>query len=102
MIDLVQLVLLTVIIILTLLLVFLGIQVFFILGEVRKTVSKTNGILDKADSITESVKTPLSALSTLSLGLKATSVLSIAKFIKNLISRDNDTSSDKQYNGKQI
>lgn len=100
MIDLVQLVLLTVIIVLTLLLVFLGIQVFFILGEVRKTVTKTNGILDKADSITESVKTPLSALSTLAIGVKATSLISIAKFVKNLISHEKNTNDEREYHGK--
>ncbi len=90
MIDLVQVVLVTVIVVLTLLLVLLGGQVFFILSEVRKTVKKTNGILDKAEEITDSVKTPLSAISTLALGLKATSLLPIAKFIKNLLGHEKD------------
>lgn len=98
MVDLVQLVLLSVIIILTMLLVILGIQVFFILTEVRKTVSKTNGILDKADSITESVQTPLSAISTIALGVKATSALGIAKFIRNLLS--NDEYEERKQHGK--
>lgn len=96
MVDLVQLVLLTVIIILTLLLVILGIQVFLILGEVRRTVSKTNGILDKADLITESVQEPLTALSTLALGFKATSLISIAKFIKTLLRREKDENDEKR------
>jgi hypothetical protein len=88
MVDFVQLVLLVVIITLTLLLVILGVQVFFILSEVRKTVSKTNGILEKADEITESVKTPLSAISSLALGAQASSVIGLAKFIKNLIGHE--------------
>lgn len=88
MLDLVQFVLLTVIIILTLVLVVLGIQVFYILTEVRKTVSKTNGLLEKADSITESVKTPLSAISSIALGVKASSLLTIAKFVRNLLSHE--------------
>lgn len=95
MVDLVQLVLLTVIIILTLLLVVLGIQVFLILGEVRRTVSKTNVILDKAELITESVQEPLTAISTLALGFKASSLISIAKFIKNLIRHEKDDRDEK-------
>lgn len=101
MVDLVQLVLLTVIIILTLLLVILGVQVFLILSEVRKTVSKTNGILDKADSITESVQTPLSALSTIALGIKASSLLGVAKFIKNILNHERDDVQEKSHYGKQ-
>ena len=101
MIDFVQLVLLTVISILTLLLVILGIQVFLILTEVRKTVSKTNNILDKADSITESVRTPLSAFSTIALGVKASSLLTAAKFVRNLLGRERDETDEKRENGKQ-
>lgn len=100
MVDLVQLVLLTVIIILTMLLVVLGVQVFLILGEVKRTVSKTNGILDKADTITDSVATPLTALSSLALGVKASSLLSIAKFVKNLLSHDKEERSEKVQYGK--
>jgi hypothetical protein len=99
-IDFVQVVLLSVIIILTFLLVMLGVQVFFILTEVRKTVSKTNGILEKADAITESVKTPLSAFSTIALGIKASSLLSAVKFIKSLLSHEKDESDEKRKNGK--
>lgn len=59
-----------VIIILTILLVVLGIQVFFILRELRKTVDKANKILEDAGEITETVKKPVSSLSTLAMGLK--------------------------------
>lgn len=100
MVDLVQLVLLTVIIILTILLVILGIQVFRILSEVRKTVVKTNGILEKADSITESVKTPISAISSLTLGLQASSLLGIAKFVRNLLNHEKDDHYEKRPHGK--
>jgi predicted PurR-regulated permease PerM len=96
MVDLVQVVLLTVIIILTLLLVILGIQVFRILNEVRKTVSKTNGILEKADNITESVKTPLAALSTIAIGVKSSSLLSIAKFIRSILGHEKGEGNEKQ------
>jgi hypothetical protein len=85
MIDSVQLILLLVIVTLTLLLVILGIQVFYILRDVRQTIKKTNKILDNAENITEGIEGPISAISSLVLGAKATSFLSIARFIKNLL-----------------
>ena len=88
MIDPVQLVLLIVILVLTVLLVVLGIQIFFILKELRQTISKTNKVLDNADSITENIDVPLSALSSLALGVKASSLITIAKFVRNLIGHD--------------
>ncbi len=96
MVDPVQFVLLAVIVVLTLLLIILGIQVFFILSEVRRTVSKTNNILDNAESITENVKTPLAAVSSLALCFKTSSLVNIAKFIKNLINQEkNETVENK-------
>jgi len=88
MIDPVQLVLLIVILVLTVLLVVLGIQIFFILKELRQTITKTNKVLDNADSITENIEAPLSALSSLAFGVKASSLITVAKLIKNFIGRD--------------
>lgn len=88
--DPIQFVLLAVIVILTLLLITLGIQVFFILSEVRRTVSKTNNILENAESITETVKTPLAAISSLALCFKTSSLLNVAKFMKNLLNQEKD------------
>lgn len=68
--DTAQVVLFLVIIILTVLLVVLGIQVFFILRELRKTVDRANKILEGASEITESVRKPVSSLSSLAMGLK--------------------------------
>lgn len=90
MVDPVQLVLLLVILVLTVLLVILGIQVFFILKELRQTISKTNKVLDNADSITENIEAPLSALSSLALGVKASSLITIAKFVRSLLGRHDD------------
>jgi len=90
MIDSVQLILLLVIITLTLLLVILGVQVFYILRDLRKTIKKTNKILENADAITEGIEGPISAISSLVLGAKATSLISIVKFVKNFVSRDPD------------
>lgn len=88
MIDSVQLVLLVVIIVLTLLLVVLGVQVFFILSEVRNTLKKTNKVIDHANAITENIEGPISALSSLALGVKASSFLTILRFVKTLLGRD--------------
>lgn len=70
MIDPAQTALFVVIIILTVLLVILGIQVFFILRELRKTLTKVNKVLDDTSLITESVSKPIASLSTLTMGLK--------------------------------
>ena len=68
--DPAQIVLFLVIIVLTILLLALGVQVFFILKELRQTIAKTNKVLDEVGQITESVSTPLSNISTLITGLK--------------------------------
>jgi len=67
MIDSAQLLLIIVVAILTVLLTAVGIQVFFILKEVRRSVEKMNKILDDAGTISESVAKPISSLSS-SLG----------------------------------
>jgi hypothetical protein len=91
MVDPVQMVLLLVILVLTILLVILGIQVFYILRELRDTVSKTNKILDTAESITENIDKPLSALSSLALGVQGSSLLTVVKLVGSLLgSRNKD------------
>jgi hypothetical protein len=90
MVDPVQMVLLLVILVLTILLVILGVQVYYILRELRETIVKTNRILDNAESITENIDAPLSALSSLALGAKATSLITVAKFVRSLIGRSDD------------
>lgn len=101
MIDIVQLVLFLVILVLTGLLVFLGVQVFFILKEVRKTLEKTNTMLDTAGSITESISKPLASLSSLSFNFKAGTFLTVAKLVKSLLSKDDDSSEKKRDNHKE-
>jgi len=63
MVDIIQIVLLSVIVLLALILIILGIQVFFILKDFRHTVKKTNKVLDNIDSISESVAKPVSSFS---------------------------------------
>lgn len=81
MIDTAQAILLFVIFVLTILLVVLGIQVYLILREFRRTVQKTNKVLDDAGVITESVTGPVSALSTLATGVTTGTI--ITKLLKN-------------------
>lgn len=65
-----QLLIFVVILVLTILLVVLGVQVFFILKELRKTIQKTNKVLDDAELITQSIANPVTSLSSLIMGLK--------------------------------
>ena len=80
----VQIVLLLVIVILTIILVVLGIQVFLILREIRKTVEKTNRVLENADVIAKSIADPISALSSLAVSIKTG--VSFANWIKKIYS----------------
>lgn len=70
MLDTAQVVLLFVVIVLTVLLVILGIQVFFILRELRHTLNKANKVLEDTGSITESVSGPIATVSALMSGVK--------------------------------
>jgi predicted PurR-regulated permease PerM len=63
MIDTVQAVLLFVIVLLTILFVVLGIQVFYILRDLRQTIKRTNNILDNVDHITQNISEPLASIS---------------------------------------
>lgn len=80
MIDSVQATLLLVIVVLTVLLIVLGVQVFFVLKDLRTTITKANKILDDTETITESVSEPISFLSALLLGSR--SFQAIAKLLK--------------------
>ncbi len=90
MIDPVQAVLLFVILLLAILFVILGIQVFLILRELRTTVVKTNKILDDVDSLTTSISEPVSFVSGLLFSSKT--LTTIAKlFNQTRKARDETT-----------
>ncbi len=97
MIDSVQIVLFVVISVLTILLVVLGIQVYFILKEVRKTIEHANNVISHANLITESIAKPISSLASLSTGFKAASIVSVAKIIKSLLAKDEEASGKKAH-----
>lgn len=91
MIDTAQAVLLFVVIILSILLLVLGIQVFFILRELRHTVSKANKVLDDTGTITESVSGPITTLSSVVSGVKVGAALvHLLKKKKRKISKEED------------
>lgn len=61
--DFPQILLLAVITILTILLIVLGIQIFFVLKESKETLKKVNEILDSASSIAENASKQVSFFS---------------------------------------
>lgn len=84
--DFAQIALFVVIIVLAILLLALGVQVFFILREFRKTVLKANKVLDNTDVITGSVSAPISSLSGITAGIKT--IAPILGILKKIISKD--------------
>jgi hypothetical protein len=91
MIDPAQAALFLIIIVLSILLVILGIQVFIILRELRKTINKVNKVLDDTGVITESVSAPISNFSTLLMGLKTgATVASLLNLKKKKNSKHNE------------
>ena len=66
--DFLQIALIFLILLLSIFLTITGIQVFFILRELRQTVSKANKVLDDTGVITESVTGPISSISALASG----------------------------------
>lgn len=87
--DAAQIILIIVIVLLAVLLLALGVQVFFILRELRKTVFKANKVLDNTDVITGSVSAPISSLSGIASGIKA--IAPILGIFKKIISKDEDS-----------
>jgi len=63
MIDNTQLLLIAVVTVLTVLLTIIGVQVFFILKEIKRSIEKLNKMLDDAGLISESVARPIASLS---------------------------------------
>lgn len=75
MIDATQLVLGLVIITLTVMLSVIGLQVVYILRELRGSIKKMNKVLDDTGVISESVSKPINMVSGMLLGLRGGSAL---------------------------
>ncbi|HEY5600931.1 MAG TPA: hypothetical protein VIK81_02470 [Patescibacteria group bacterium] len=91
--DINQFLLILVIVVLTVFLVVIGIQVFFVLQDLRKTLDKLSKVLTDAGSITEKIKEPVNSLSSFSSGFKA-----IVGVVDSLKSRNEK--GEKKDNGK--
>jgi len=92
--DSAQVILVIVIIFLTVLLLALGVQVFFILREFRKTVLKANKVLDNTNVITQSVSTPISSLSSIAAGIKTGATF--INLFKKILTSDKDEKGKKE------
>ena len=57
--DITQAVILTVIVILTIFLLVIGFQAFFVLKDLRKTLTRMNKLVEDTDNIVEQVKKPV-------------------------------------------
>lgn len=73
--DTAQVILLSVVGILTLLLVVLGVQVFFILKEIKHTLSRANHVLDSASVISDTITRPIESLTSILSGVKIGSLI---------------------------
>ena len=87
--DIAQNTLLLVIIALSILLLILGIQAFFILRDLRKTIIKANKMLDNVNSITENVANSASAFSSLA------TVVKTGAYLVNLLTGNKKTRPNK-------
>lgn len=91
MIDTIQLVLLLVIVILAVFLLVLGIQVYFILKDFRKTVKKLNRVLDNTESITNNISKPIDSISSLAAGFRGGgSLIAALKLVRNIVGSDDE------------
>lgn len=82
--DITEILLIFVILVLTLFLIIVGIQVFFILKDLRLTISKFNKVLDDFAFISQKIRDPLSSLSSATFAIKAlSSFLNLVKGVKS-------------------
>lgn len=95
-IDTAETVLLFVLVILTILILILGVQVFLILKDLRRTVGKANKVLDDTGVITDAVSRPAASFSSITTGIKAGAA--IAKLFTKKSKRDKSgsTQSNKE------
>jgi len=95
--DIAQNTLLLVIIALSILLLILGIQVFFILKDFRQTLLKTSKFLDNANLLTEGVAASFSSLTSLAAAIKTG--ISLINFLKSNWKTNHSQTQVKQSSG---
>lgn len=80
--DTAQIILIVVVVVLTGLLLILGIQVYLILQEFRKTISKANKVLEDVELLAQSIANPVAKFSSLAESFKTGAL--IASIVKML------------------
>ena len=70
MIDATQILLILVVVILTILLCVIGVQVYFLLKELKKSIDKLNRFLDSAGEITENIGKPVAGVTGILAGIR--------------------------------
>lgn len=83
--DLLQAALIFLILLLSIFLGITGIQVFFILRDLKRALDKFNNILQTGENIAEEVERPVAAASSLVTGAGAQAVSNAAKALGNII-----------------
>jgi len=66
--DLTQAILLSVIVVLAIFLVVIGFQAFFVLKDLRKSLTKMNKLMEDADGLVSDVKKPVNTVTSLFTG----------------------------------
>ncbi|MBI4037454.1 hypothetical protein HY382_00210 [Candidatus Curtissbacteria bacterium] len=88
--DLTQTILLSVIIVLSIFLVVLGIQVFFVLKALKATIKKMNSLFEEASGLVEEIKKPVAKAGGL------ITALTTGASIVNLLKKRRDNERPKQ------
>lgn len=83
--DLLQIALIFLILLLSVFLGITGIQVFFILKDLKKALDRFNRILQTGQNLADDIEKPVAAASTLVTGAGAQAVSSAAKALGNII-----------------
>jgi hypothetical protein len=94
MVDLTQLLLLVIIVILTTLLVVVGIQVFLLIRDLRKTLKKIDLITQEASEVSGKIKSAISSILEMRLNIKT-----FSKIVSFLKEKTNDRDEEKKEDG---
>jgi len=90
--DFLQIALIFLILLLSIFLAIAGLQVFFILRELKKALDKLNGVLQTGENIAEDIEKPVAAASSL-----VTALGKGAKALGGIIKRDSKQKSKRFY-----
>lgn len=83
--DFLQIALIFLILLLSIFLAVTGIQVFFILRDLKKALDKFNNVLQSAENISQDVEKPVNVASNIAIQAETAAVSGAAKILGNLI-----------------